>query len=277
MNNIIGHYTCLHHLGPQLQLTSRPGLRLHPLTEQLQAMAACISPLQLTIPNSLAAITTPLCWRAWEQALQAHSDREFVDIIVDGIKNGFRVGFDCSHFSATKSCSRSMQSAYDHPTVVSEYLRDECTQGRILGPFGRPPIPSLKVSRFGVIPKRNQTNEWRLIVDLSSPTDHSINNGINPRICSLSYISVDDISSSVLAFGQGARLAKSNIRHAYPQIPVHPQDRLLLGMQWQGQYLAMPLVSAQRHSYFLQWQMHWSGEYRERDWTTFSITSMISL
>ena len=33
-------------------------------------------------------------------------------------------------------------------------------------------------SRFGVIPKKNKPNSWRLILDLSFPFDHSVNDGI---------------------------------------------------------------------------------------------------
>ena len=87
-----------------------------------------------------------------------------------------------------------------------------------------------------MIPKRNRENKWRLIVDLSSPTDQSINDGIDADNCSMSYVTVDDIAASVLALGRGALLAKSDIKHAYRQIPVHPQDRILLGLQWQGQF-----------------------------------------
>ena len=53
--------------------------------------------------------------------------------------------------------------------------------------------------------------------------------------CSFTYISVAEIVLVVLSLGQGALLAKSDIKHAYWQIPVHPDDRWLLGMRWNGQ------------------------------------------
>ena len=52
---------------------------------------------------------------------------------------------------------------------------------------------------------------------------------------SLAYISVADIASAILSLGPGSLLAKSDVKHAYRQIPVHPDDRPLLGMRWQGQ------------------------------------------
>ena len=129
-----------------------------------------------------------------------------------------------------------MSSAYEHPQVVSNYLSEECSHGRILGPFDLSPVPQLYVSRFGVIPKRHHENKWRLILDLSSPEGSSVNNGIDKELCSLSYVSVDDIAADVLQLGQGALIAKTDVKHAYRQIPVHPDDRPLLGMRWGGQF-----------------------------------------
>ena len=35
-------------------------------------------------------------------------------------------------------------------------------------------------------------------------------------------------------FGVGAQLAKVDIKRAYRNIPVHPEDRWMLGMRWEG-------------------------------------------
>ena len=42
-------------------------------------------------------------------------------------------------------------------------------------------------SRFGVIPKDQQSDKWRLIVDLSSPATKSVNDGISQALCSMHY------------------------------------------------------------------------------------------
>lgn len=100
-----------------------------------------------------------------------------------------------------------------------------------MGPFPYSFAQPLHTSSFGVIPKRHQQNKWRLILDLSS---HSVNDGIYSEWCSLSYVSVGDIAETILQLGQGTLIAKTDVKHAYRQIPVHPQDRPLLGMRWQG-------------------------------------------
>jgi hypothetical protein len=146
----------------------------------------------------LSGVTTPWDWRAWEQALRANPDREFADLIVRGIREGFRVGFAFSMFGSTASCDRNMRSALEHPDVVDDYIAEECRRGHVLGQFRLLPAPALVVSRFGVIPKLGKENKWRLIVDLSFPEGHSVNDGIDPQNCSLSYVT-DDIAARVRA------------------------------------------------------------------------------
>ena len=95
-------------------------------------------------------------------------------------------------------------------------------------------IKGLVISRFGVIPKRGQGNQWRLILDLSHPTGRSVNDGISRELSSLSYASVDQAVERILELGPGTLLAKCDIKQAYRNVPVHPEDRFLLGMEFEG-------------------------------------------
>ena len=128
-----------------------------------------------------------------------------------------------------------MRSAVKNPTVVEEYLARECKLGRVIGPLDPAVFPHIQVNRFGVIPKPHQPGKWRLIVDLSYPEGGSVNDGITPELCSLRYPSVDDAVKVVLALGRGTKLANFDIQSVYRIIPVHPLDRQLLGMVWNGQ------------------------------------------
>ncbi len=58
----------------------------------------------------------------------------------------------------------------------------------------------------------------------------SVNDGISPELCSLSYISIDDVAKAVRSLGRGGLLAKMDIHSAYRMVPVNPEDRALLGM-----------------------------------------------
>ena len=124
-----------------------------------------------------------------------------------------------------------MRSAKEQADVVTNYLQDERAQQRVIDPpfsGGR----TAHLSPFGVIPKPRQPGKWRLILDLSSPHGHSVNDGIDPHLCSLSYSRVDDATTRILALGRGTLLAKMEIQSAYQLISVHLDDRHLLGMRW---------------------------------------------
>ena len=71
-------------------------------------------------------------------------------------------------------------------------------------------------------------------MDLSSPDGHSVNDGISRSLCSLTYVSVDTAVKLVEQLGRGTLLAKVDIRSAYRMLPIHPDDRWLLGMCWEG-------------------------------------------
>lgn len=71
-----------------------------------------------------------------------------------------------------------------------------------------------------------------MIVNLSAPEESSINDGIHEQFCSLTYIKVDDVIEQVLRLGPGSMLAKMDVESAYRIVPVHPDDRPLLGMRW---------------------------------------------
>ena len=73
---------------------------------------------------------------------------------------------------------------------------------------------------------------------LSSPEGQKVNDRIQPDLCSLTYVSVDDAARIIVQAGRGALLAKVDIKSAYWLVPVHPEDRLLLGMAWAWNYCA---------------------------------------
>jgi len=154
--------------------------------------------------------------------------------VLQGIKEGFNLGFDAS--VSLKAAKKNKPSAYQHAAVIDAYLGNEVKLGRVAGPFDSSPIHPLQISSFGVIPKKGQPGKWRLIIDLSSPSGHSVNDGIDAEAWSLQYIKIDDIISMLTKFGKGALLAKFDIETAYRNIPVHPADRHLLGMRWRSKF-----------------------------------------
>ena len=47
-------------------------------------------------------------------------------------------------------------------------------------------------------------------------------------------VSVDDAAKAIMAKWLGALLAKVDIASAYRNIPIHPDNRWLLGMKWEN-------------------------------------------
>ena len=124
-----------------------------------------------------------------------------------------------------------MLSASVHPEVVREYIQGEVGKGRMIGPQ----LWDLcHVSRIGVIPKDHTPGRWRLITDLSFPEAASVNDGISPLLCSLTYTTVEKVAVAAMSLGKAALLAKLDVKAAYRLIPVHPQDRPCLGVEWEG-------------------------------------------
>jgi hypothetical protein len=181
----------------------------------------------------LEKIATPLQADQWDLLLQDHPDMEFTAYILSGISKGFRIGFD--RLNALRKAKSNMAQAREHPEVVEAYLLKELERGALLGPFEPTAVPHVHISKFGVIPKNHQPGKWRLIVDLSSPASKSVNDGIPSDLCSLTYMRLEQVVLRVLELGVGAKMAKFDVQSAYRLVPVHPEDRYLLGMSWKGQ------------------------------------------
>ena len=109
--------------------------------------------------------------------------------ILDGIHQGFRIDleYSCHIYYPAK---KNMQSAVNVPQVVSKYLDMECRLGRVVV-LDDESAQSVQTSPFGVIPKWENPNDWGLILDLSSPLGHSVNDWIDSARCSLKYACID--------------------------------------------------------------------------------------
>ena len=203
-------------------------------TADLLALQACINPTPPPLAPALSCITTPLIIDNWSAYLAPHPDRDYVQYIINGINNGFRIGFEYSTVKCMSSKSNH-PSANDHPAVISTNLQQEVRKGHLVGPLNPSDYPFVHTSSLGAVPKKHCIDKWRLILDLSHPKGASVNDGIARNLCSLSYMKVDDVVQQVLQLGRGALLAKIDIESAFRNIPVHPHDRHLLGMRWCNQ------------------------------------------
>ena len=132
------------------------------------------SPVQWTIcPLKPVPQLTPICVHRLQHELRHHPNPDRIGYVGQGLRHGFRLGFN--HTIHPMSSSGDMSSAFLNPQVIDNYLQSQVQMGRVAGPFLEPPLLGLHGSRFGVLPKHNQPDKWRLILDLSSPTGNSVN------------------------------------------------------------------------------------------------------
>ena len=197
-------------------------------------MVASTQPFSAAIPDF---VPLPLCVNSpvnvfrLAEALRGHTDRNLVNYLLQGFSSGFDIGF---RGTVGHDFVRNLQSATSHSCEVSTAIRKELSRGHTSGPFATPPIPDLHCSPLGAVPKKDGT--FRIILDLSSPSGSSVNDGISKSEFSVHYSSFDDAVDLVRSLGHGCHMAKVDIRHAFRLCPVRPQDYRLLGMFWQGSY-----------------------------------------
>ena len=206
----------------------------NPYLQELLELERCVPPVGRKVGKALSHVNTLLRPAQWEEALVGHPDREFAAYVIRGLREGFRVGYKYGSHALTPA-SRNMQSARQNRQVVEEYLGKEVAEGQVVGPLIPTSVAGVQVSPLRVIPKSHQPGKWRLIVDLSAPEGHSVNDGIDRKLCSLTYVSVDEVAAVVQKLGRGTQLAKMDVQAAYWNVPVHLDDRLLLGMKQEGQ------------------------------------------
>jgi hypothetical protein len=150
---------------------------------------------------------------------------------------------------------------------VEKKLAKEISQGRIAGPFHELPFVNMHISPIGVVPQK-EVGQYRLIHNLSYPTDKSINDHIPDEIKPVHYSSIDDAIDIILNVGPNVTMAKTDISNAFRIIPIHPHDHVILGIKFNGciyfdQYLPMGCASSctifEEYSCVLQWIAHTKG------------------
>lgn len=128
-----------------------------------------------------------------------------------GLSHGFHIGFQRD--IRLNSRSKNHRSVLHNPVVVHSHVSDEMKAGRLKGSFALTQATAVHISPIGIVPK-TQPGKWRLIVDLSYPQGGSVNDGIDPSVCSLKYASVDEAGEVIRRWVPGTHLAKLDLKAA---------------------------------------------------------------
>ena len=165
------------------------------------------------------------------QHLHYHPNRSFVDYLINGFCDGFDIGYSGP---ITQGVDKNLKSARDNVQLVTSAVEKEVSRGHTLGPFNTPPFSVSHISPLGAVPKKDGSK--RLILDLSSPSGSSINDGISHDEFSVKYSHFDDAINMIREIGGTPYMAKIDIKHAFRLCPVRPSDFPLLCFKWLGLY-----------------------------------------
>ena len=100
------------------------------LGNQWLSFLAPVAPGTCTLPVS---VISPPVYDAFARELGIYPTAKKA-FVLDGIRYGFRVGFDAA-LVQLQTKSSNLRSCFDHPDVVDAYLAQEVQAGRVAGPF----------------------------------------------------------------------------------------------------------------------------------------------
>ena len=222
---------------------------------------ACNDPIQLhnevkkyDLPNYLGAhipVPSQLNICKWESLLQDYWDKQLLECL----KFGFPLGFN--RMCPLKHDKENHKSAILLPEDVNKYIEEERKFGAIIGPFQEQAIENLHYSLFMTRHKPNSENR-RVILDLSWPRDESVNAGVDKNgymgsEFKLTLPTIDDLTQELVKIGKGANIFKVDVSRAFRHLNLDPRDYDLLGINWGVMFIDTRIPFGRRHgSQFFQ-------------------------
>ena len=125
---------------------------------------------------------SPINLHILSKLLSVYPDPEAADILYNGFRYGFRIDYAGPRVPYE---SRNLKSVLNNPAIAWEKVMNEVNAGR----NSYRPISNLRVSPIGLVPKK--TGGIRLITNLSSPINGSVNDFIDTSYTSVQYSSFD--------------------------------------------------------------------------------------
>ena len=169
----------------------------------------------------------------WSLYLEHYQDR----VIIDFLRYGWPINYQSDILAS--SSFRNHPSAVKNSTYLSTYIAKELSFQSVFGPFRCNPFnTNCVISPLLCVPKRDSV-ELRVVHDLSFPEGSSVNDGISSdhyldQFFKLRLPGIDRLVEFVNAKGRGCHVFKKDLRRAYRQIPIDPQDYPLLGLYIDG-------------------------------------------
>ncbi|MES9902603.1 MAG: hypothetical protein ABW168_07960 [Sedimenticola sp.] len=161
-------------------------------------------------------------------------------IVCEFLEFGFPLGCIKEPCQNTSKSFRNHKGAREFPVEINKYFVKEMEHKTVLGPFKHNPFKksAMILSPLNSVPKNN-TEERRIILDLSFPKGNSVNDSIVKDIylgdkVSLIYPKVDDFVELIKVKGQGCHLFKKDLRRGYRQVFIDPGEYHKVGYRYKG-------------------------------------------
>ena len=144
-----------------------------------------------------------------ESELKDYNDPQ----VVEFLKFGFPV--DCCLPSTDLGIPLNHKGATEFPAQIQQLLDKEVKLGDFIGPFKCSPFPNPRYSPLNYVPKKD-SDERRLILDLSFPKGSAINDGINKdsylgEFNKLTLPSLDQFVQHVVSLGRCCKMFKVDL------------------------------------------------------------------
>lgn len=126
-------------------------------------MSSALEYVSESFPYNLADYTMPLSVRrplkreGWSKRLEAHPDRYYVNMIIEIIEYGAKIGYQGP---SQRILSDNLSSAKNAPDIISRDLEDQVKHNRVTQ-VDILPVHFIS-SPLGLVPKPNEQRETRL-------------------------------------------------------------------------------------------------------------------
>lgn len=183
----------------------------------------------------------------FEDFLSDYEDKE----VITYLRYGWPVG--CVD-SGVQSLPQNHKGALQNKEQVRNYLDTQAKKGSLIALDNNPFGDRARFSPINTRDKRDNPEEKRIIVDLSSPRGYSINDGTPKEFFldkeqELHFPTIDSLVEIIRNKGAGCLLYKVDRKSAYKFECLDPGDVHLMGMKFEDKfYFDATLVMGARHA-----------------------------
>ena len=170
-----------------------------------------------------------------QELLHNYEDQE----VVEWIRYGWPMG-RLPTLADPAITHKNHKGATDYPQAMKNYIDKELKRGAVMGPYDKTPFTGkVGISPLSSRPKKD-SEERRIILDLSFPCGMAVNNGI-PKDnymgwqAKLTFPKVDDFAFRIYSLGRDCVMFKVDLSRYFRQLPMDPGDHSLIGYIIDGQ------------------------------------------